>query len=148
MTAIFLSFQSQGWHTNDNGDLIYGATAAEAPVYDFSKGEGAPILPPPRAARLTTVHRGPDGACSAVLTNMSPAPLDLTGWTLLVDARQWTALPALTLGPGQPTSLILPAGALADAGGVLMLVNSGGLSVHCVSYPGGDPGAGWSASLA
>ena len=26
MTAIFLSFQSQGWHTNDNGDLISGAT--------------------------------------------------------------------------------------------------------------------------
>ena len=96
MTAIFLSFQSQGWHTNDNGDLIYGATGAEAPAYDFSKGEGALIMPPPRPARLTTAHRGPDGACSVVLTNMSPAPLDLTGWTLLVDARQSTALPAST----------------------------------------------------
>ena len=100
MTAIFLSFQSQGWHTNDNGDLIYGATGAEAPAYDFSKGEGALIMPPPRAARLTTVHRGPDGACSVVLTNMTPAPLDLTGWTLIVDARQSTALPCLDPRPG------------------------------------------------
>ena len=147
MTAIFLSFQSQGWHTNDTGDLIYGATGAEAPAYDFSKGEGALIMPPPRAARLTTVHRGPDGACSVVLTNMSPAPLDLTGWSLLVDARQSTALPASTLGPGEPTSLILSVRDLADSGGVLMLVNPGGLSVHCVAYLGGDPAAGWSASL-
>jgi uncharacterized protein YukJ len=147
MTAIFLSFQSQSWHTNDTGDLTYGATGAEAPAYDFSKGEGALIMPPPRAARLTTVHRGPDGPCSVVLTNMSTAPLDLTGWKLLVDARQSTALPASTLGPGQPTSLSLPAGCLADSGGVLMLVNAGGLSVHCVAYLGGDPAAGWSSSL-
>ena len=95
----------------------------------------------------TTVHRGPDGACSVVLTNMSPAPLDLTGWTLTVDAGQSTALPASILGPDQPTSLNVPASGLANSGGVLMLVNPGGLSVHCVAYPGGDPAAGWSASL-
>jgi hypothetical protein len=52
MTAIFLSFQSQGWHTNDNGDLIDGATGAEAPAYDFSKGDGA--LSMPRRGRLNS----------------------------------------------------------------------------------------------
>ena len=43
MTAIFLAFQSQAWHTNDSGDLIDGATGCEAPLYDFSKGHGALI---------------------------------------------------------------------------------------------------------
>ena len=36
MSAIFLAFQSQAWHTNDSGDLIYGATGCEAPLYDFA----------------------------------------------------------------------------------------------------------------
>jgi hypothetical protein len=124
MTAIFLSFQSQGWHTNDNGDLIDGATGAEAPAYDFSKGDGALSSPPPRAAQLTTAHRGPDGACSVVLTNMSHAPLDLAGWRLRIDARTTTALPSAALAPGQPTSIALPAGGLSDSGGVCMLVKT------------------------
>jgi len=147
MSAIFLSFQSQGWHTNDNGDLVDGATGAEAPAYDFSTGDGALIMPPLRAAQLTTAHRGPDGACSVVLTNMSHAPLDLAGWRLLVDDRRTTALPTAALGPGQPTSIALAARGLSDSGGVLLLVNAGGLGVHCVAYPGGDPAAGWSSTL-
>ena len=147
MTAIFLSFQSQGWHTNDNGDLIFGATGAEAPAYDFSKGDGALITPPPRVAQLTTAHRGPDGVCSVVLTNMSPAPLDLTGWALLVDTQTTTVLPSATLAPGQPISIALPGGRLANTGGVLTLFNPADLSVHCVAYSGGDPEAGWSSTL-
>ena len=61
MTAIFLAFQSQAWHTNDNGDLIYGATGCEAPLYDFSAR--APFRPadPKRAAEITSAHRAPDG---------------------------------------------------------------------------------------
>ena len=133
MTAIFLSFQSQGWHTNDNGDLIYGATGAEASAYDFSKGDGALITAPPRVAQLTTAHRGPDGVCSVVLTNMSPAPLDLTGWALLVDTQTTTALPSATLAPGQPMNIALPGGRLANTGGVLTLLNPADLSVHCVA---------------
>jgi hypothetical protein len=147
MTAVFLSFQTQGWHTNDNGDLIYGATGAEAPAYDFSKGEGALIAPPPRVARLVTAHRAPDGGCSVGLTNMSQVPLDLTGWTVVVDAEKSVALPATTLAASQPMSLPLPPRALADSGGVLMLVNPARLSVHCVAYLGGDPAVGWSSSL-
>ena len=38
MSAIFLAFQSQAWHTNDSGDLLFGATGCEAPLYDFSHG--------------------------------------------------------------------------------------------------------------
>jgi hypothetical protein len=41
----------------------------------------------------------------------------------------------------------LTPGGLADRGGVLMLVNPSGLSVHCVAHRGGDPDAGWSSNL-
>ena len=60
MTAIFLAFQSQGWHTNNSGDLIFGATGCEAPTYDYSEGAGTP-LPPPKRAEITSAHRSPTG---------------------------------------------------------------------------------------
>ncbi len=59
MTAIFLAFQSQGWHTNANGDLLFGATGCEAPLYDFSNGAATP-LPPLQARRRD--HFGPSPA--------------------------------------------------------------------------------------
>ena len=147
MTAIFLAFQAQAWHTNDQGDHLYGVTGAEAPAYDFARGGGALIPPPPRAAALTSVHRGPDGACSVVVTNMSAAPLDLTGWTMTIDSGARLALPASPLAPSQPLSVALPAASLDNQGGVLMLSNAANLSVHCVAYLGGDPASGWSMSL-
>lgn len=129
MTAVFLSFQSQAWHTNDSGDAIAGATGAEAPAYDFAK-DGSLIMPPPRLAQLMSAHRPPDGAASVVLTNMSQAPLDLSGWALIIDAKLRVDLPAAKVGPGEPLNVALAPGALADRGGVLMLVNPSGLSVH------------------
>jgi uncharacterized protein YukJ len=146
MTAVFLSFQSQAWHTNDNGDPIAGATGAEAPAYDFAK-DGALIMPPPRLAQLTSAHRAPNGAGSVVLTNMGQAPLDLSRWRLIIDTNLRIDLPATKVGPGQPLNLALAPGALADRGGVVMLVNPSGLSVHCVAYYGGDSATGWSSSL-
>ncbi len=104
-------------------------------------------MPPPRLAQLTSAHCGPDGAAAIVLTNMSHDPLDLSGWTLVIDAKIPIDLPAAKLGPGQPLSVTLIPGSLADRGGVLMLVNALGLSVHCVAHRGGDPVAGWSSSL-
>jgi uncharacterized protein YukJ len=148
MTAIFLSFQTQGWHTNDTGALLFGTTGAEAPAYDYSTGDGALIAPAPRVARLTSAHCGPDGAASAVLTNMSQAPLDLASWSLIIDTARVIPLPATRLGPSAPLSVELPANGLSHAGGLLMLRNAAGLSVHCAAYLGGDPATGWSSALA
>jgi uncharacterized protein YukJ len=147
MTAIFLAFQSQGWHTNENGDLIFGATGCEAPAYDFSAEAGTLLPAPKRIAEITSAHRAPDGAASVVVANMGAAPLDLTGWRLLVDAVTSFPLPATILAPGQPFSAPLPAGSLSDAGGLLTLINSAMLRVDGVAYLGGDPAAGWSTSF-
>ena len=43
MTAVFLAFQAQGWHTNADGDLLYGQTGCEPPAYDFSQTPPAPL---------------------------------------------------------------------------------------------------------
>ena len=126
---------------------IDGATGAEAPAYDFSKGDGALIMPPPRAAQLTTAHRGPDGAGSVVLTNMSHAPLDLAGWTLRVDAKTPIALPAAKLGPGQPTSIALPR-AVSTIGAASSCSSTSRASAFTASpIRGGDPVAGWSSTF-
>ncbi len=147
MTAIFLAFQSQGWHTNDNGDLIFGATGCEAPACDFSAGAGTMLPVPKRLAEITSAHRAPDGAASLVVANMGAAALDLTGWRLLVDTVTSFPLPATILAAGQPFSAPLPAGSLSDAGGLLTLINSAQLRVDGVAYLGGDPAAGWSTSF-
>ena len=148
MTAVFLAFQSQAWHTNDDGDLLYGATGCEAPRYDFAGG-GLTLAPSPkRAAEILSAHRAPDGTATVVVANMTAAPLDMTNWRLLIDTQTAHPLPALRLAPAQPLSTTLPTGALNDAGGLVTLLDAAGLKVDGVAYLGGDSSAGWSTSFA
>jgi uncharacterized protein YukJ len=147
MTGAFLAFQTQAWHTNDNGEVIYGATGSEAPLYDFSNGLGAPLPLPVRAAELTSVHRAPDGTAALVVANMTNAPIDLTGWTIVAQAATIVPLPAVPLAPGQPLSVALAPGVLDDSGGLLNLRNAANLRVDGVAYLGGDAAEGWSTSF-
>ncbi len=147
MTAAFLAFQTQAWHTNDNGELIDGVTGCEAPLYEFSDGLGEPLPQPTRAAELTSLHRAPDGAGAVIVANMTRPPIALAGWTILAQATKTIRLPAGTLLPGQPLSLSLAPDALDDAGGILTLLNPANLRVDGVAYPGGDPATGWSTSF-
>ena len=148
MTAIFLAFQSQGWHTNDSGDLIFGATGCEAPTYDYSEGAGTPLPPPKRAAEITSAHRSPDGTASVVIANMGTAAARPR--RLAAADRHGQELPAARNGspPGQPLSAPLPAGSISDGGGLLTLINASQLRVDGVAYAGGDPQQGWSTSFA
>jgi uncharacterized protein YukJ len=147
MTGAFLAFQTQAWHTNDNGDVIYGVTGAEAPSYDFSNGLGEPLPQPKRAAELTSLHRAADGTGAVVLANMTDAAIDLTGWKVLANAEGSVPLRGGALGPGEPLSTPLAAGVLNDSGGILTLINSANLRVDGVAYLGGDAAGGWSTSF-
>jgi uncharacterized protein YukJ len=147
MTGAFLAFQTQAWHTNDKGEVLFGSTGSEAPQYDFANGLGAPLPLPVRAAELTSVHRAPDGTAALIVANMSNASIDLSGWSVLAQAEKTIALPAGSLAPGQPLSVALAAGVLDDSGGVLVLMNDANLRVDAVAYLGGDPTSGWSASF-
>ncbi len=146
MTAVFLAFQAQAWHTDANGMAVSGVTGDEPPSYDYAHG-GVLTPPPPRAAELTSVHVQPGGAATVILANMATAALDLAGWTLAIDARAPEPLPPATLNPGQPLQIPLPPGALDSHGGVLTLANPQGLRVDSAAYSGGDPARGWSDSF-
>ena len=79
---------------------------------------------------------------------MSSAPLDVSGWRLLINAEVDAPLPAQKkLAPGEPLSIALPAGALDDRGGLITLLNSSGLRVDGEAYRGGDGAKGWSTSF-
>jgi uncharacterized protein YukJ len=147
MTGAFLAFQTQAWHTNDNGDVICGVTGSEAPLYDFSNGLGEPLPLPLRAAELTSVHRAPDGRGTLVVANMTNAPIDLAGWTILAQAEKAIPLPAGALAPNQPLSVPLEPGMLDDGGGILTLLNAAHLRVDGVAYLGGNGASGWSTSF-
>ena len=147
MSAIFLAFQAQAWHTDELGRVVSGATGAEAPHYDFSQDpKGLWVPPPKRAAEITSVHRAVDGAGTLVIANMSAAVLDLTGWSLLSQSSRRLTLPTTSLEPGRPLSVALPAGELHDSGGIVTLVDAAGLRVDGVAYVGGDA-SGWSTSF-
>jgi len=147
MNAIFLAFQSQAWHTNDEGALLYGATGCEPPPYDFTAAAPSPLAIPARAAEITSAHRAPDGTATVIIANMGAETIDLSQWRLLVDAKATYPLPATPLAPGRPLAAPLPAGALNDAGGLVTLLNSAGLRVDGVAYLGGDAKSGWSTSF-
>jgi uncharacterized protein YukJ len=147
MTAVFLAFQAQAWHTDENGEPVEGVTGAEPPRYDFANGLGAPIAPPTRIAEITSAHRGADGAGSVAVTNMSGAPLDLSGWSVIADAEANIPLSASSLAAGATTSLSLAPGVLVDEGGILTLRDARGLRVDGVAYQGGDAAKGWSTSF-
>jgi uncharacterized protein YukJ len=146
MTAIFLAFQAQAWHTDDTGAGVAGATGDEPPAYDYDHG-GLAVPPPPRAAELTSVHVLPDGGASVTIANMTANPLDLGRWTLSIDDGLPLSLPAQTLRPAEPMAVALPGNAFDAKGGVLMLLNDSGLRVDSVAYAGGDPAKGWSDSF-
>src|SRR5579872_872844 len=147
MTAVFLAFQVQVWHTDENGAPVPGLTGCEPPTYDFANGLGAPLPQQSRAAEITSSHRAADRTGLVIVTNMSTAPLDLTGWSILAEAETNVALPAGAVGAGQAISVALNAGVLNDEGGILTLRDPAGLRVDGVSYNGGDAARGWSTSF-
>jgi uncharacterized protein YukJ len=124
--AIFLAFQSQAWHTDDATGHAIG-TAPPRP---------APGLAPVRivAALVNPIGPAPE-AETVTLLNASPAPVDLTGWRLVDRWQRTLTLPGGDLAAG--ATLALPVGGalqLGNGGGVITLLDPGGLKVHGVSY--------------
>ena len=147
MTAVFLAFQSQKWHTDDHGVPVEGVTVDEPPTYDFSSGTGVVVQPPVRALEITSLHRLPDGSSNAVVANMTGQPLDMTGWSLLADVERRQALPSQPLAAGTALPITLPTGFVKDSGGILTLLNPENLRVDGVAFTGGNPAVGWSDSF-
>jgi len=142
-TALFLKFQSQSWHTDD--ETGHALTAPN----------GMPFVP-----RDVNGHQRPDGMVRIVaayvnplsenapqrvtLLNCCPFPVDLDGWSIADHAkRRWRlhgeieAGRTLDIGLGSSISL-------GHEGGIITLLNEDGYKVHGVSYTAEQAGkAGW-----
>ncbi|MFB6805140.1 DUF2278 family protein [Streptomyces sp. NPDC056387] len=122
--AIFLAFQSQAWHTDDDT----GHPLDTAPPRSADRDE------PLRIMAALVNPSGPAPAAVTVL-NASPSPIDLQGWQLADLNQQTLPLPAGTLQPG--TTLTVPGGDgfhLGNQGGTITLLDPDGIKVHGVAY--------------
>lgn len=138
--AIFLKFQSQGWHTDDKTGHKIGEPEPVTP----------PVVPiPPEQPRLPTTG-DPQGLVRIVaalvnsvqspevevvtLVNASPREIDLQGWALADSQKNRQKLTGkLKAGEARAVRIEKPV-ALSNKGGIISILNETGLKVDGVSY--------------
>ncbi|MFJ4988837.1 DUF2278 family protein [Streptomyces sp. NPDC088732] len=134
--GIFLAFQSQAWHTDDiTGHALEDAGPRPGAGEERVRIVAAFANPPGPAPETETV----------TLLNASPAPVDLTGWTLLDRLKNGCAVPAGPLPAGAALAFTLAAPLqLGNRGGAITLLDADGRKVHGVSYTAEQAGReGW-----
>ena len=136
--AIFLAFQSQAWHTDDQtGHAITGAGPGEPEAPDHTVRIVAalvnPVGPAPEVETVT-------------LVNASAEDLDLAGWSILDREKRRLVLEGGLLPSGEAVRVQLgPPVALGNRGGLITLLNPDGLKVDGVAYTKNQADAeGWS----
>ncbi|MER6355923.1 DUF2278 family protein [Streptomyces sp. NPDC001634] len=124
--GIFLAFQSQQWHTDD--------VTGHALDPDGARPE--PGDPSVRIVAALVNPSGPDPEPETVtLINASPAPVDLTGWSLVDRLGHTCPVPPGPLAAGLCLTVPLADGAqLGNHGGEVTLLDADGRKVHGVSY--------------
>ncbi len=123
--GIFLAFQSQKWHTDDQT----GHAIADGPP-----APGGMALVRIVAAMVNPVGPAPERE-SVLLINASPNPVDLTGWQIADRLKNKCDLPGEKLAPGGTREVTLSGGVqLGNNGGAITLLDADGLKVDGVSY--------------
>ncbi len=127
--AVFLAFQSQCWHTDDERgnctDII------DQPVKD----KDIVII----AALVNPTGHDP-GSERVLLLNTLATPVNLEGWSLVDKNKRRHPLDGNILEPCAVAALTLPGTTiqLSNKGGIITLLNSEGLKVHGVQYTKSD----------
>jgi hypothetical protein len=123
--AVFLAFQSQCWHTDDEKGNCTGD--ADQPAEDKS----VVII----AAMVNPAGHDP-GAERVLLLNTLATAVNLDGWTLADKNKRRHPLDGIELEPGAVKVLTLSGTTiqLSNKGGIITLLNSEGLKVHGVQY--------------
>jgi uncharacterized protein YukJ len=138
--AIFLKFQSQGWHTDDKTGHKIGA---EPPVV-----VPPPVLPPqppplPTAedpqglvrivAALVNSVKSPEVEV-VTLVNASPREISLQGWALMDTQKKKQKLSGkLSAGEARAVRVEKPV-ELSNKGGIITIIDETGLKIDGVSY--------------
>jgi uncharacterized protein YukJ len=136
--AIFLAFQSQAWHTDDQ-------TGHAIPTPE----PGEPGAPD-HTVRIVAALVNPSGpapeAETVTLLNASPQEIDLAGWSILDREKRRLVLDTGSLAAGDTTRVPLgPPVALGNRGGLITLLDPDGLKVDGVAYTKAQADAeGWS----
>jgi uncharacterized protein YukJ len=123
--AVFLAFQSQCWHTDDDHGNCIGDI--DEPAEDKSIVIIAGTINP----------AGDDpGLERVLLLNTLATTMDLNGWALLDKNKRRHPLDGIVMEPGTVTALTLPGTTiqLSNDGGIITLLNNQGLKVHGVQY--------------
>lgn len=133
--AVFLSFQSQCFHTDD-------ATGHRIPeACDVPAADGRVCIV---AALVNPV--GPDrGLENVTILNITPEPIDLNDWKLADRNKKKTPLSGI-LKAGQTMTIVIPETGinLPNDGGIITLLDTNGRKVHGVSYTAKDAAKkGW-----
>lgn len=125
--GIFLAFQSQALHTDDNTG------------HALSLPSVAPLIPPD-AIRIVAALVNPlgddTGRETITLMNTWDQPVNLQGWALLDQHKRRHTFANITLAAGETLRVSLSGTdvQLSNRGGIISLLNAGGLKVHGVSY--------------
>jgi uncharacterized protein YukJ len=137
--AVFLKFQSQSWHTDDqtghqlSAPVPAGVPAATAPAVAPLPTEVEPDGLVRIVAALVNSIASPEREV-VTLINTAPHAVALDGWALLDTQKARLAL-AGTLDAGATMTVPLSRPlALSNKGGVISVVNDKGLKVHGVAY--------------
>ena len=137
--AIFLKFQSQGWHTDDKTGHKIGPDEPHVPPVPI------PPQPPPLptsddpqglvriVAALVNSVQSPEVEI-VTLVNASPRELNLEGWALADTQKNKQKLTGkLNSGEARAIRVEKPV-ALSNKGGIITILDETGLKVDGVSY--------------
>jgi uncharacterized protein YukJ len=121
--GIFLAFQSQAWHTDDQTGHAIGAP---------EEADGHLRI----VAALVNPQGEDPGLERVTIVNTTPAAIDLNGWAIADKNKRKSVLGGPVLEPGAAHVIVLPGdGAqLSNEGGIITLLDPHGLKVHGVSY--------------
>jgi len=128
--AIFLAFQSQAWHTDDqSGHALAGPPGPPGPGPD---GTDHPMRIV--AALVNAVGPAPEQE-TVTLINAGTQDADLTGWALADRLKQLMPLDPVTLPAGETARILLrPPIQLGNQGGLITLLDPAGLKADGVAY--------------
>ena len=139
--AVFLKFQSQTIHTDDQTGHTLPQGSGGTPS-DGGQPDTQPSWPPTHqtpdglvrilAAQVNTIESPEDE--TVILLNASPQAIDLKGWAL-ADTNKHTLPLTGVLEPAKPLVVhVRPQVELSNKGGIISLLNAEGVKVDGVSY--------------
>ena len=122
--AIFLAFQSQSWHTDDQTGHAIAMEPGEDPQGQIN------IV----AARVNPLD-GDVGKETVTLLNPTPHPVDISGWGILdKNKRRETLTGGIEPGEAVRVTLTGNGAQLSNKGGIITLVDQDGTKIDGVSY--------------